>query len=103
MMATPEALPVVVYRKQRNAELGLCLLASLFGIGGYLTTHLNRGDTLTVTSVLICVGWLALCIGAHLVVRVKCAYADPVILPCVLALNGLGLAMIHRIDIGFYM
>lgn len=101
MMAAPEALPVVVYRKQRNAELGLCLLAGLFGIGGYLTTHLNRGDTLTVTSVLICVGWLALCIGAHLVVRFKCAYADPVILPCVLALNGLGLAMIHRIDIGF--
>ncbi|MDI9629402.1 MAG: FtsW/RodA/SpoVE family cell cycle protein, partial [Acidobacteriota bacterium] len=62
MMSASEALPVVVYRKQRNAELGLCLLASLFGIGGYLITHLNRGDVLSITSLLICAGWVALCI-----------------------------------------
>lgn len=99
--AVGSAQPVVVYRKRRNAELGLCLLASLFGIGGWLVTHLNRDGALPSNAWLVALGWMALCLGAHVVVRLKCPYADPVILPTVLALNGLGLAMIHRIDIGF--
>ncbi len=45
-------------------------------------------------------GWLAaLVIGAHVVVRFVAPYADPVLLPVVAALNGLGLAVIHRLDL----
>lgn len=101
MMASETAQPVVVYRKRRNAELGLCLVASLFGIGGWLTTHLNRDGEIPSNAIVVSAVWLALCLAAHLAVRFRAPYADPVILPCVLALNGLGLAMIHRIDIGF--
>lgn len=36
---------------------------------------------------------------AHLAVRWRIPYADPVILPCVVLLNGLGLTMIHWIDL----
>ncbi|WP_048735494.1 FtsW/RodA/SpoVE family cell cycle protein, partial [Propionibacterium freudenreichii] len=46
----------------------------------------------------VSLGWLALCVIAHLAVRIRAPYADPVILPCVIALNGLGLAMIYRLD-----
>ena len=45
-------------------------------------------------------GWLAaLMIVAHIVVRIVAPYADPVLLPVVAALNGLGLAVIHRLDL----
>lgn len=92
---------VVVYHKRRNTELVLVVAASLLGIGGWLITHLNRDGAVPDHWWLLAGGWLAVCVGAHLVVRWRCPYADPVILPCVLALNGLGLAMIHRLDIGW--
>jgi cell division protein FtsW (lipid II flippase) len=38
-------------------------------------------------------------IAAHVTIRLRAPYADPVLLPVVSALNGLGLAMIHRIDL----
>src|SRR5207342_765393 len=41
----------------------------------------------------------ALIIAAHVTVRMVAPYADPVLLPIVAALNGLGLAVIHRVDL----
>ena len=43
--------------------------------------------------------WYALGIASHLVVRFLLPYADPVLLPLVWTVTGLGLAMIHRIDL----
>ncbi|MDR1237644.1 MAG: FtsW/RodA/SpoVE family cell cycle protein, partial [Propionibacteriaceae bacterium] len=42
----------------------------------------------------------ALALAAHLVVRIRVPYADPLILPIAMLLNGIGLAMIHRLDLG---
>ncbi len=44
-------------------------------------------------------GLVAMAALCHVVVRLRAPYADPVLLPCAVALNGLGLAMIRRIDI----
>ena len=44
-------------------------------------------------------GFLGLALAFHLVLRWKASYADPIILPIATLLNGLGLVMIHRLDI----
>ena len=43
--------------------------------------------------------YLALFGAAHYAVRRWMPYADPLILPCVAVLNGLGLVMIDRLDL----
>ncbi|WP_062137883.1 FtsW/RodA/SpoVE family cell cycle protein [Demequina aestuarii] len=43
----------------------------------------------------------ALMLGCHLLLRRYAPSADPVLLPAVLAINGVGLAMIRRIDFGY--
>lgn len=37
--------------------------------------------------------------AAHVAVRRLAPYADPVVLPCVALLNGLGIVMVHRLDL----
>ena len=44
--------------------------------------------------------FLALFGAAHLAIRRYAPYADPLLLPVVALLNGLGLVMIHRLDLG---
>src|SRR5699024_207350 len=45
-------------------------------------------------------GWLlCLAVIAHVIVRIRAKYADPVILPIAVFLNGVGLAMIFRLDL----
>src|SRR6476620_7662642 len=44
-------------------------------------------------------GLLVISLAFHLLLRWKAAYADPLLLPIVTLLNGLGLVMIHRLDI----
>ena len=43
--------------------------------------------------------YLALFGAAHMAIRRYAPYADPLLLPVVALLNGLGLVMIHRLDL----
>ncbi|GAB4001539.1 FtsW/RodA/SpoVE family cell cycle protein [Nocardioides ultimimeridianus] len=88
-----------VHRQRRGAELFLLILALAVGIGAYVSVGLGV-DGAVPTNLIAYGGWLAaLIIAAHVTVRLVAPYADPVLLPVVAALNGLGLALIHRIDL----
>jgi cell division protein FtsW (lipid II flippase) len=88
-----------VHRRRRGAELFLLILALLVGVGAYAAVGLGvKGQV--PPDIVSYGGWLAaLIIVAHITVRMVAPYADPVLLPIVAALNGLGLAMIHRLDL----
>lgn len=93
------ALVGFTHRRRRGAELFLLVLSLLVGIGAYAAVGLGV-DGSVPTNLIGYGGWLAvLTVGCHVVVRLFAPYADPVLLPVVAALNGLGLAMIHRIDL----
>lgn len=82
---------------------GIELLLLCFAVGIVVVAYANV-DLVATGSVppgLIAqgVGLLAIAIGFHLVLRWKAQYADPLILPIAILLNGLGLVMIHRLDI----
>ncbi|WP_203567788.1 FtsW/RodA/SpoVE family cell cycle protein [Aestuariimicrobium ganziense] len=89
---------VVVYRRRRNVELAMTLLATTLGLGGWLLTGLNLTGEVPANWPWVCGLWAGMAVAAHLVIRWRLPYADPLLLPLVIALNGLGLAMIHRID-----
>ncbi|WP_067430434.1 FtsW/RodA/SpoVE family cell cycle protein [Nocardioides jensenii] len=88
-----------VHRRRRGAELFLLILALAVGIGAYAAVGLGvEGEV--PADIIGYGGWLAaLTIACHVVVRLTAPYADPVLLPVVAALNGLGLAVIHRLDL----
>ena len=94
------AVPVgFVPRKRRGAELMLLVLALGIGVGAYAIVGLSTTAELPA-DLATYAGWLVLLgLGAHVVVQIRAPYADPVLLPAVMCLNGLGLAMIQRLDI----
>ena len=98
-MAANASLLQFVHRRRRGAELFLLILALVVGIGAYASVGLGV-DGEVPTNLVGYGGWLvALVVAAHVVVRLVAPYADPVLLPIVAALNGIGLAVIHRIDL----
>lgn len=84
---------------RRNLELLLVLLAlcvggAAFYLVGSSTEDVDNTDFYVQMSILA-----ALSLTVHVLLRIFAKYADPVILPITIALNSLGLAMIHRIDL----
>lgn len=96
-MSTPTWVP----RKRRTAELGLLLVAIALGIGAWVAVNLGVGGEVTRGLYRFGIVFTGLALGAHVAVRRFVPYADPVLLPLVVGLNGIGLAMIHRIDLGY--
>ncbi|MPZ60695.1 MAG: FtsW/RodA/SpoVE family cell cycle protein [Propionibacteriales bacterium] len=88
----------IVHRTRRTAELMLLILALAIGVGAYAIVGLAREGSIPADIVVYGGGLTALAVAAHVVRRFFAPYADPVLLPIAVALNGIGLAMIQRID-----
>ncbi|MEO7125067.1 MAG: FtsW/RodA/SpoVE family cell cycle protein [Nakamurella sp.] len=86
-------------RTGRGAELGLLILAAIIVTSALVIVELNQHQTLRIELVYYGGGYLAVFAIAHMVVRALAPYADPLLLPLVALLNGLGLVMIYRLDL----
>ncbi|QFZ16078.1 FtsW/RodA/SpoVE family cell cycle protein [Saccharothrix syringae] len=84
---------------RRGTELFMLAFAAVLVTGALILVEANQEKELTMRIVWLGLAYLGLLTVAHLAVRRWAPYADPVILPCVALLNGLGLVMIHRIDL----
>lgn len=88
-----------VHRRRRSAQFFLLVLALAVGIGAYAAVGVGVQGRVPA-DILTYGGWLvSLSLAAHIVIGLVAPYADPVLLPLVVALNGIGLAEIHRLDL----
>ena len=89
-----------LYRPVRRRELGLLLAAGILATAALAALTLAHDGRLTSWWVAyLGLGFFALWALAHLAVRFFAPAADPLLLPLAAALNGIGLVMIHRIDL----
>jgi cell division protein FtsW (lipid II flippase) len=85
--------------KRRNTELLMLGFAVVITLAAQAIVDITVTGALA-TDMLTFGSWFTALWGVvHLVVRKLAPYADPLILPCVAVLSGLGLAVIHRLDI----
>lgn len=80
-------------------ELGLLIFAAFINFAAILLVQLGvRGtfdfNVLTLSGIIA-----ALTLGIHIVLRFRAPQADPFLLPIATVLNGLGIAMIYRLDL----
>jgi cell division protein FtsW (lipid II flippase) len=85
--------------KRRGTELVLLAFAVVITLAAQCIVDLTLTDSLSPELATFGTWFTALWVVAHLVVRRFAPYADPLLLPCVAVLMGLGLAMIHRLDL----
>jgi cell division protein FtsW (lipid II flippase) len=83
----------------RNTELRLLLPALLVVAGYAAVVELHLLDTLTTTFWIPAAVLAAIFIGAHVAIRLLAPHADPVLLPAVALLNGIGVAFLRRLDL----
>jgi cell division protein FtsW (lipid II flippase) len=84
---------------RRGTELALLGFAVVITLAAQCIVDLTVTDALSPELATFGAWFTGLWVVAHLVVRKFAPYADPLLLPCVAVLMGLGLTMIHRLDI----
>ncbi|WP_407549960.1 FtsW/RodA/SpoVE family cell cycle protein [Streptomyces sp. Pv4-95] len=85
--------------KRRGIELALLVGAVLLSVCGYVAVGFARTHTVPSGVAGYGAGLGGLALLAHLAVRFRAPYADPLLLPIAVLLNGLGLVLIFRLDL----
>ncbi|WP_182349166.1 FtsW/RodA/SpoVE family cell cycle protein [Tomitella gaofuii] len=83
----------------RTAELWLTLFAIAVVFAALVIVEVAMEQHLTWDLAKYAAAYTVLMVLAHLVIRRFAPYADPIMLPIVALLNGLGLVLIHRLDL----
>jgi cell division protein FtsW (lipid II flippase) len=91
--------PELRLTKRRGVELSLLVCAVLMCVYGYIDVGLTRNNAVPPDAVRYGAGLGVLALLAHLAVRFCAPYADPLLLPIAVLLNGLGLVLIYRLDL----
>jgi cell division protein FtsW (lipid II flippase) len=86
---------------RRGTELALVLLAVVLTLTAFTSVSAAESSALPSGLLTDGLGFTALAVLTHLAVRRLAPYADPVLLPAAIALNGLGLVLIHRLDLAY--
>ncbi|MFJ9820975.1 FtsW/RodA/SpoVE family cell cycle protein [Streptomyces sp. NPDC101151] len=86
-------------RRRRGIELALIVLAVLLSVYGYCAVGVAKTGTVPPGAAGYGAGLGVLALFAHLAVRIRAPYADPLPLPIAVLLNGLGLVLIYRLDL----
>jgi cell division protein FtsW (lipid II flippase) len=86
-------------RTRRGVELAMLVFAVLIALAAYADVGLARSQEVPPDILTYGLGLGALVLVAHIAVRRFASYADPLLLPCAALLNGVGLVLIHRLDL----
>ncbi|MDF9815612.1 FtsW/RodA/SpoVE family cell cycle protein [Streptomyces sp. SPB162] len=91
--------PLVLLPKRRGVELSLLVGAVLISVYGYAEVGLARNGAVPPDAAGYGAGLGILALLAHAAVRARAPYADPLLLPIAVLLNGVGLVFIYRLDL----
>lgn len=98
-MAADPPTPAVRLPRRRGIEFALIVMAVLLSVFGYCAVGYARHGTVPPGAAVYGAGLGVLALLAHLAVRLRAPYADPLLLPIAVLLNGLGLVLIYRLDL----
>ncbi|MFI6514577.1 FtsW/RodA/SpoVE family cell cycle protein [Spirillospora sp. NPDC050679] len=87
------------YNRRGAASLALLIFAMVLTLSAFAEVGLARDGRLPLGLPLYGGGLAVLAFAAYFVQAKFAPYADPVLLPLAVALNGIGLAMIYRLDL----
>ncbi|WP_131738804.1 FtsW/RodA/SpoVE family cell cycle protein [Actinomadura roseirufa] len=87
------------YQRRNAAALALLIFAMVLTLSAFAEVGIARDGYLPPGMFIYGGGLVVMAFGAYLVQAKFASYADPLLLPLSVALNGLGLAMIYRLDL----
>ena len=84
--------------RRRNTELGLMLMTVVIVCAAYVLASLGSESRIPANIIPFLIAVIALFMGAHIAVRRLAPGADPILLPTVTLLNGLGYVVIAGLN-----